>query len=128
MIIIFMIIIFMMIIMITRSYATLRAEDLDSRARIQFGRVHFASCLRHSVRIRPDLLCHCHSSSVICHPLDWIVSPHYSLGWVHFEGKYNFCVDFFRGLNSGVLGDSFPIQGGAGCHVRRHISIIYRLA
>ena len=67
---IFMIIIFMIIIMITRSYATLRAEDLDSRASIQFGQVHFASCLRHSVRIRPDLLCHCHchSSSVICHP------------------------------------------------------------
>ena len=75
-----------------------------------------ASCLRHSARIGPDLLCH-------CHPLDWIVGPYYSLGLVHFEGKYSW---LFGGLNSGALGDSFPTQGGAGRQVRREMSIIYR--
>ena len=48
------------------------------------------SCLRHSAQIGPDLLCQCHLSSVICHPLDWIFGPYYSLGWVHFERKYTF--------------------------------------
>ena len=55
MIIIFMIIIFMMIIMISRSYATLRAEDLDSRASIQFGRVHFEGAF--DTQFRSDLTC-----------------------------------------------------------------------
>ena len=104
---------------------------MDHRARIQFGRVHFGvfstSRFVHSARIGPDLLCHCHPSSVICHPLDWIIGPYYSLSWVHFEGKCNFWVGLFKGLNSGALRNSFPIKGGASCQVGRHISIIYRL-
>ena len=60
---------------LTRSIAALRVggHRLDRQARIQFGRVHFgvfstSLSLRHSARIGPDLLCHCHPSSAICHP------------------------------------------------------------
>ena len=57
----------------TRSYAALRAVDLDWIVRPGYSwggyilgcSQHLASCLRHSAQIGPDLLCH--PSSVICH-------------------------------------------------------------
>ena len=67
----------------TRSYAALRTAHLcrlDCRARIQFGRELLASCLWHSARIGPNLLCHPSSiihrpSSAICHPSPVIRRP-----------------------------------------------------
>ena len=116
-----------------QDYRVLESTRLDRRAGIEFSRYilgcsqRLASCLRHSARIGPDLLCHCHPSSVICHSLNWIVRPYYSLGWCILR-EIGFLSWLFRGLNSGALGDRFTIQGGAGRQVRTHIIIIYRSA
>ena len=100
--IILIIIIVFIAIIITRSYAALQAADLalivrpgcSSGGYILGCSQHLASCLWHSARTGPGLLCQCHPSSFICPPLDWIVGPYDSLGWVRFEGKYIFELAF----------------------------------
>ena len=77
-----------MIIITTRSYAALRAADLDwivgpeysSGGYILMCSQRLASCLRHSARTGPHLLCHPsaisgHPSSIIRHPSSVVRHP-----------------------------------------------------
>ena len=105
---------------------------LDRGARIQVGQVHFG--VFSMSRFVPPALSSDWTwpalslSSVISH-LSFVRLDCRALlqfGLVHFEGNRIF--ELARGLNSGALGDSFPIQGGAGRQVRTHIIIIYRSA
>ena len=69
------------ILLVTRSYAALRAADLDWIIMIGYslgGHIlgcseRLALCLRHSARIGPNLLCH--PSSIIRRPLSTVRHP-----------------------------------------------------
>ena len=83
------------ILLVTRSYAALRAADLDWIIMIGYslgGHIlgcseRLALCLRHSARIGPNLLCHpssiirrpssivSHPSFTVCHPSSTVSHP-----------------------------------------------------